>query len=79
MYIAYEIKSWPYHFDIGFTLKKFFIQFVKHSYSGCGISFDVCGTFSLPNRSFGKNVVIFGADMSSSRHFNNQKRYLYSW
>ena len=39
----------------------------KHlsKYSGYGISFDVHGTFSLPNGGFEKTVVLFGANMSS--------------
>lgn len=37
--------------------------------------FDVRGTFSLSNGSrFGKNVVIFGVDMSSSSHIDNKKK-----
>ena len=45
----------------------------KYSYFGCGISFDVLWTFSLPNSGFGKNVIIFGADMSSSVHVDYKK------
>ena len=30
-------------------------------------------TFSFPIGEFGKNVIIFGADMSSSVHFDNKK------
>ena len=47
----------------------------KYSYFGYGISFHVCGTSSLPNGNFGKNVVKFGADMSSPVHIDNKKRY----
>ena len=45
------------------------------------IGFDVHGSFSLAAGSgFGKNVIIFGADMNSSVHVdNNKKRYLNSW
>ena len=43
----------------------------KYSYSEFGISFDVCGIFLLPNRSFGKDVAIFGAYMRSSLHVHN--------
>ena len=50
----------------------------NRSYSGYGISFDVHGTFSLTNGKFGTNVVIFGADMSSSVHVDNKKGYLNS-
>ena len=53
----------------------------KYSYSGYGIGFDACWSFSLSDSSgFGKNVTIFGDNMSSSVHIGNKKeRYLYSW
>ena len=44
----------------------------KYKYSGYGIGFDRHGTFSVPN-GFGKNVIIFGVDMSSSKHVDNKK------
>ena len=37
----------------------------KYKYYGYGIGFDRCGTFSVAN-GFGKNVIIFGVDRSSS-------------
>ena len=49
----------------------------KYSYFSYGISFDVLWTFSLPNGGFGKNVVIFGGDMSSSMRVNNKKDILF--
>ena len=36
----------------------------KHVYSGYGIGFDLRSEFSLPDGSLGKNVIIFGADVS---------------
>ena len=83
----YELKSWLYYFDNGFTLRDILFEIVKftknadpdkYSYSGYCISFNACGTFSLLNWSFGKKVLIFGADMSSSVHIDNKKRYLNS-
>ena len=38
----------------------------KYRYSGYGIGFDRRGSFSFPGGRFGQNVIIFGADMSSS-------------
>ena len=36
--------------------------------------------FSFPTGGFGKNVIMFGVDMSSSAHFENKKkRYFGSW
>ena len=48
--------------------------FDKCKYSGYGTEFDVWGCFSLSNDSgFGKNVIIFVADMSSPVHIDNKK------
>ena len=41
-------------------------------YSGYGIGFDSKGSFSFPSGGFGQNVIIFGADMSSSPHIDNK-------
>ena len=41
----------------------------KHFFSGYGNGFDLDGSFSLFDRGcFGKNVIIFGADMRSFVH-----------
>ena len=40
-----------------------------------GILFEVRGTFSLSRGGFDKNVVIFDADVSSSVHVDNRKKY----
>ena len=42
-------------------------------YPGYGIGFDTKTSFSFPNDGFGKNVIIFGVDMSSSVHVDNKK------
>ena len=47
----------------------------NYKYSGYGIEFDRKGKFSFGNR-FGRNVIIFGADMSSSIHTHNKKKYI---
>ena len=39
-----------------------------------GIGFDRRPSFSFPSGGFGQNVLIFGADMSSSIHINNKKK-----
>ena len=44
----------------------------KNKYSGYGIGFDRAGAYLLPDGSFGRNVVIFGVDMSSSAHVDNK-------
>ena len=46
----------------------------KCKYSGYGIGFDRRSSFSFPSGGFGQNVLIFGADMSSSIHIGNKKK-----
>ena len=47
---------------------------IKYGYSGYGIGFDKRGSFSIPSGGFGQNVLIFGVDMSSSAHIDNNKK-----
>ena len=46
----------------------------KYGYSGYGIGFDRASSFSFPGGGFGQNLLIFGADMSSSAHIDNKKK-----
>ena len=46
----------------------------KYGYSGYGIGFDRKSSFSFPGGGFGQNILIFGADMSSSAHIDNKKK-----
>ena len=46
----------------------------KYGYSGYEIGFDRRSNFSFPGGGFGQNVLIFGADMSSSAHIDNKKK-----
>lgn len=43
----------------------------KYFYFGYDISFYVLGTFSLSDGGIGKNIIIFGTNMSSSVHVNS--------
>ena len=43
-----------------------------YGYSGFGIEFDRRSGFSFPGDGFGQNVLIFGADMSSSVHIDHK-------
>ena len=43
----------------------------KYEYSGNGIGFNRRSSFLFCGGGFGQNVLIFGADMSSSAHINN--------
>ena len=41
------------------------------------IGFDGHGSFSFPGNGLGKNVIIFGVDMSSSTNIDNRKKYIF--
>ena len=53
----------------------------KYKYSAYGIRFDVSGSFSLSDGiGFSKNLILFGADISSfAGGHNRKKRYPNSW
>ena len=52
----------------------------KYVYIGYETGFDLRSVFSVFDSSVGKNVIIFGADISSSACIDNKKkRYLNSW
>ena len=75
---------WQYKRDDDFVLANALFEAVKlvknagkdkYNHLGYGIGFDNQGAFSLSNSSgFGKNVIIFVADMSSSVHVDNKIR-----
>ena len=46
----------------------------KYKYFGYGIGFDRHGRFSSPGIGLGRNVIIFGVDMSSSIKIDNRKK-----
>ena len=46
----------------------------KYGYSGYGIGFDRGLNFSFPGGGFGRIVLNFGVDMSSSSHIDNKKK-----
>ena len=48
----------------------------KYKYYGYSIVFDRRSSFSFLSGGFGQNVLIFGADMSSSIHVDNKKKYI---
>ena len=47
----------------------------QYKYSGYGIGFDRKEGFSVGNE-FGRNVIIFGVDMSSSVHVDDKIKYI---
>ena len=46
----------------------------KYEYSVYGIEFDGHGSFSFPGAGLGRNVIIFGAGMSSSTKIDNERK-----
>ena len=46
----------------------------KYGYSGYGIGFERRSSFWFSGGGFGQNLLIFGADMSSSAHIDNKKK-----
>ena len=46
----------------------------KYKYQGHGIGLNLSGIFSHPDGRNGKNVIIFGVDMTNSKHANNKTK-----
>ena len=46
----------------------------KYKYQVHGIEFDSTGPFTHPDGNVGKNVIIFGVDMTKSKHTNNKTK-----
>ena len=89
IYIAYVVNLCPFNVGKDFVLgNSLFGDFMltkttnldKYKYSGYSIGFDVHRSFLLSDGSgFCKNVIIFGADMSSSVHSDKKKKDLDYW
>ena len=82
IYIVYELGTSRPHTDDPAPKKSLFgavrltknADIDKYQYSGYGIGFDRKSAFSFPNVRFDQNVIIFGVDMSSSVHVDNNKK-----
>ena len=79
IYIVYELVGSSSHSDNP-TLKNRLFGAVtltkntdidKYGYSGYGIGFDRRSRFSFPGGGYGQNVLILGADMSTSARIDN--------
>ena len=46
----------------------------KYGYSGYRTGYDRRSSFSFPGGGFGQNILIFGANVSSSAHIDNKKK-----
>ena len=82
IYVVYEISK-KYNISSYPTLENCFfgaVSLTKHididqyKYSGYGIGFDRKREFSFGSNGFGKNVITFGADISSSVQANNRTK-----
>ena len=83
IYIIYEIKLWQFNVGKDFELKDSLFGAVKltknadpdkYKDSGYGTGFDAPEKFSLSDgNGFCKNVIIFGANMSSLVYIGNKK------
>ena len=83
-YIDFGINLWPCNYGKDFASVNSSFRSDKlaknahpdkYRYSGYGIGFDERGSFSLQDGSgIGKNVIILGADMSSSMHIDNNEK-----
>ena len=82
IYIVYELAASSSH-DSDPTIKNCLFgsvtltknaDFEKYKYSGYAIGFDRRSRFSFSSGGFGQNVLIFGADMSTSIHIDNKKK-----
>ena len=84
IYIVYELGASSSH-DSDPTIKNCLfgavtltknVDIEKYKYSGYGIGFDRRSSFPFTGGGFGQNVLIFGADMSTSIHIDNKKKVI---
>ena len=85
LYVSYTLNTWLWNLNTHFTLNNCWFGSVKltkkadldkYKYSGYDIGFDSRSEFLFTDESIGKNVTIFGADMSSSIHIDNKGKYI---
>ena len=83
LYISYTLGPQLRNFNTDFTLSNCLfgsvkltknIDLDKYKNTGYGIAFESRGEFSLPDGSVGKNVIIFGVDISSSVDIDNKEK-----
>ena len=85
LYIPYtlglQLRNLSTHFTLGNCLFRSVeltknADLDKYRYTGYGIWFDSRSEFLFTDGSCGKNVIIFGADMSSSVYVDNKGKYI---
>ena len=72
----YNISNYPTFENCLFGAVSFtkHVNIDQYIYSGYSIEFDRKGEFSFGSNGFGRNVIILGADMSSSVNANNRAK-----
>ena len=79
IYIIYELTGSSSNNDVrnslfGAVRLTKIAEYDKYRYSDQGIGFGRRGSFSFPSGGFGIDVIVFGVDMSSSVHVDNNKK-----
>ena len=83
LYISYTIGPQLRNLDTGFTLGNCLLRSVeltkkadldKYKYTSYGVQIDSSSKSLFTDGSYGKNVIILGADMSSSVHIDNKNK-----
>ena len=81
VYICYTLDRWSKDLDTDFTLNNCLFASVtltknadpdKYKCSTYDVWFDSRSQFSFADESIGKNIIVFGADMSSSVHIDKK-------
>ena len=82
LYVVYEITNFhsinsyltPTNVLFGAVKLTKNVDIDKYKYSGCEIGFDRHGFYLHPSGGTGRNVIIFGVDMSSSTKIDNKEK-----
>ena len=83
IYISYMLNRWLRYLNADFTLGNCLFESLeliknidpdKYKYSDYGVELDPRSECLFTNGSMGRNVIIFGPDMSSSVHIDNKNK-----
>ena len=83
LYISYTLGAQLRNVNTDFTLGNCLFVTVKltksvdldkYKHSGYDVGLDLRSNFLLPDGSYGKNVIVFGADITSSVHIDNERK-----
>ena len=74
LFVIYELNRWLKDCLFGNVKITKNTDPDKYSYSGYEIRSNPCSIFSIPNIDCGENAIIFGVDVSSSVHIDNENK-----